>query len=518
MVKVKSAEQSEVEPVRPGNMAVRFAVRPDYEPVKASRQARDADRGKRQAVSSPVALNAKIDSSQREDLEPTKAHPPEGHWRIKRGHGFTYAAFILFTIVLYTRPAEFYPSPLTASLALIIALVTLAFFIPTQLSLEGTLSARPTEVNLVLLFCLTGLLSVPLAINRVAAWQEFSGTFIRCIIMFIVIVNAVRTKSRLKGLLFVALASGVWLSVEAINDFRLGLATVDGYRAGGRGSGIFGNTNDMALHVLTLFPISVALLFAARNALGKLLFGACAAVMLAAIVLSYSRGAFLGLIVVLLFLTMKLGRRHRLGISLAVLALAAAGLLLAPGNYVGRLLSIVPSLDPGESANARRGELVRSLYVALRHPLLGIGMGNYQNEMSYKGLVTHNSYTQIAAEMGVTALVCYTLFIVKPLRKLGQIARETLEPRVSSNYYYLAVGLQASLLGYMVSTFFLSVAYAWYIYYLVGFAVCLRRLYEAETGKAVVVQTRKERKRENESRRMKTENVTLVGEPRVARA
>jgi O-antigen ligase len=141
-------------------------------------------------------------------------------------------------------------------------------------------------------------------------------------------------------------------------------------------------------------------------------------------------------------------------------------------------------------------------------------MGNYQNEMSYKGLVTHNSYTQVAAEMGAAALVCYTLFIVKPLRKLGQIARETLAPRVSSNYYYLAVGLQAALLGYMVSTFFLSVAYAWYIYYLVGFAVCLRRLYEAETGKAVVVETRKERKQRE---REKKGNALLVNEPRVAR-
>lgn len=262
-----------------------------------------------------------------------------------------------------------------------------------------------------------------------------------------------RTRARLKGLLFIALLSAIWLSAEAINDFRLGLATVDGYRAGGRGSGIFGNTNDMALHVVTLFPIAIALLFAARS-VTQLLFGACATVMLAAIVLSYSRGAFLGLIVVLIFMAMKLGPRHRVGIVLAILGLAVAALLFAPGNYGGRLLSIMPSLDSGSSGDARRGELFRSLYIALRHPLLGIGMGNYQNEMSYKGLVTHNSYTQVAAEMGATALVCYTLFIVTPLRKLGQIARETFEPRVSSDYYYLALGLQASLLGYLVSSFF----------------------------------------------------------------
>ena len=181
---------------------------------------------------------------------------------------------------------------------------------------------------------------------------------------------------------------------------------------------------------------------------------------------------------------------------MAVVMLGAAVLLFAPDKYGGRLLSIfVPSLDPGGSSDARRGELMRSLYLAIRHPLLGIGMGNYQPEMSYRGLVTHNSYTQVAAEMGAAALVAYTLFIVTPLRKLGQVARETFETRSNSHYYYLAVGLQASLLGYMVSSFFLSVAYVWYVYYLVAFAVCLRRLYEAETGREVVVETRNQRKR-----------------------
>ncbi|HVS20781.1 MAG TPA: O-antigen ligase family protein [Pyrinomonadaceae bacterium] len=415
---------------------------------------------------------------------------------LKPGHALSYAAFFIFTVILYARPGEFYPSPLTASIALIVALATLCFFIPTQLSLEGTLTARPREVNLVLLFCLTGLLSIPLAISRTEAWHEFSGTFIRCIVMFLVIVNVVRTEARLKGMLFLALVSSVWLSVEAINDYRLGLMTVEGYRASGTGSGIFGNTNDMALHVVTILPISIALLFGSRGIVRKLFFGACAALMVAAIVLSYSRGAFIGMIVVSIFIALKLGRGHRLEIVLAVLGVAAAIILLAPDKYGGRLLSIFfPSLDPAGSANARRGELFRSINVALHHPLLGIGMGNYQPEMSFKGLVTHNSYTQVAAEMGTAALVCYTMFIVTPLRKLARIARETFEARGNSRFYYMALGLQASLLAYMVSSFFLSVAYSWYVFYLVGYAVCLRRLYESEAGKVVVVEKRKERKR-----------------------
>ena len=122
-------------------------------------------------------------------------------------------------------------------------------------------------------------------------------------------------------------------------------------------------------------------------------------------------------------------------------------------------------------------------------------MGNYQPEMSYDNHVTHNAYTQVAAEMGMAALVCYTMFIVTPLKKLGQIARETFATRTNSHYYYLSIGLQASLLGYMVCSFFASVAYLWYVYYLVGYAVCLRRLYESETGEFVVVESKRTRRR-----------------------
>ncbi|HMG74680.1 MAG TPA: O-antigen ligase family protein [Pyrinomonadaceae bacterium] len=412
---------------------------------------------------------------------------------LKHGHAFSYTALFLFTLILYARPAEFYPSAITASIALVIGIATLGCFIPTQLSLEGTLTARPREVNLVLLFCLTGLLSVPFAINRQEAWVEFSGTFIRCIVIFVVIVNVVRTEARLKGLIFLAIFAGIWLSAEAINDYRLGLMTVEGYRAAGRGTGIFGNTNDMALHLVTILPISVALMLGSKGAARKLLYGASAAVMISAIVLSYSRGAFIGMLVVFLFIAWKLGRQRRLEIVFAVLGFAGVVVLLAPDKYGNRLLSIfIPSLDAEGSADARRGELFRSIYIALRHPLFGIGMGNYQPEMSYKGLVTHNSYTQVGAEMGMTALACYVMFIVTPLKKLGQIARETFETRRDSRFYYLALGLQASLIAYLISSFFLSVAYVWYVYYLVGYAVCLRRLYESETGRVVAPETSKE--------------------------
>jgi len=469
----------------------------DYQPATRSRSQRVSETGNVLAEKWPAGPETARPDGKREPIRRESTASLRGDaldqntptaTLLKHGHVFSYAALFVFTFILYARPAEFYPSPLTASIALVVGIATLGFFIPTQLSLEGTLTARPREVNLALLFCLAGLFSIPLAIDPAQAWHEFSDTFIRCIVIFVVMVNVVRTEKRLIGLLLLALATGIWLSLGAVNDYRLGLMTVEGYRAGGRGGGIFGNSNDMALFLVTLVPVAVALALGSHSKIRRSLLAGCAILMVAGIVLTYSRGGFIGLLVALGFFAWKVGRRHRVEILVGGFVMVAVFLALVPG-YALRLASIlVPSLDPLGSSEARSGELFRSLYVALRHPLLGIGMGNYAPEMSYRGLVTHNSYTQVAAEMGMAALVCYTMFIVTPLKKLGQIARETFGTRANSHFYYLAVGLQASLVGYMVCSFFASVAYLWYVYYLVGYAVCLRRLYESETGKAVVLE------------------------------
>jgi hypothetical protein len=65
-------------------------------------------------------------------------------------------------------------------------------------------------------------------------------------------------------------AAAIWLSFAAIKDYRSGLLTIEGYRVAGRGTGIFGNTNDMALHLVTMFPVVAAAVFGSRNKMIKI--------------------------------------------------------------------------------------------------------------------------------------------------------------------------------------------------------------------------------------------------------
>ena len=128
--------------------------------------------------------------------------------------------------------------------------------------------------------------------------------------------------------------------------------------------------------------------------------------------------------------------------------------------------------------------------VALRYPIFGVGLGNFHHK-SAQELGTHNAYTQVAAETGIAAMVLYIIFMVHPLRKLRMIERELYERNEVSRFYYLAIGLQASLVGYMVASFFAAVAYQWYIYYLVAYAIALRRIYYLQEAKKLELATDK---------------------------
>jgi O-antigen ligase len=202
--------------------------------------------------------------------------------------------------------------------------------------------------------------------------------------------------------------------------------------------------------------------------------------MTAGTVFTFSRGAFLGLLLAIVVLGWKFGRRNKLVFFALFFLFLAVMMIFAPGHYGTRLLSIFDhSLDPVGSATARQALLIRSLYIMFTHPFLGVGLNNFPI-YSFSGKLSHNAYTQVGAELGLPALVVYVMLMVWSLKNLSRIEHASYEKRRTSRYYALAIGLQASLVAYMVTSFFISVAFTWYLYYLVGYAVCLRRLYETQ--------------------------------------
>lgn len=463
----------------------------DYEAVKPPRWLEPRGEDAAVSVSGEAAppADAPHDASEssrvarrkrgRRDAE-SPADAPAEIWGRPRGHLASYVGLLLFTAFVYFRPYELFSLPALADGAQYLAILTLIAFVPSQLGSEGNLTARPREVNLALLLTLAAVLSIPLAISPGEAWDNFLD-FGKVILMFVVMVNVVRTERRLRWLLLLTLAASLTMSVAALNDYAAGNFGRDG-RVKGIIGGLFDNPNDLALYLVTSAPIALCLALGRRGLIKQLVYGLAAVVIGAAIVLTFSRGGFLGLLAASGVLAWKLARKHRALVVVLTVVVAAVFVAAAPGEYGNRLSSIFGG-DATGSAGARTALFWRSVLVSLRYPIFGVGLGNFHFK-SIQEQVSHNSYTQIAAEMGMAALAVYCLFMITPLRRLRRIERETLEVKDRARFYYLAAGLQASLVGYMVSSFFASVAHLWYVYYLVGYAVCLRRLYAYEEGRA----------------------------------
>jgi O-antigen ligase len=294
-------------------------------------------------------------------------------------------------------------------------------------------------------------------------------------------VNVIRTRRRLMAMMWLSLSIGAVLSYMALGMYQRGEMNVEGYRVGGGIGGMFENPNEMSVHLIMMIPLAITLALANRGLLWKIVYLTIAVLMLAANLITFSRGGFIGLLAASAFLAWKLGRKNRFAVMLASGTVAGLVMLLAPGGFGLRILSIfIPGLDPVGSSDQRRELLERSIIVSLRNPW-GIGIGNFPI-VGIRNLVSHNAYTQVSAELGVLGLAAYLIFILSPFRKLAAIERTLLARNEYDWFYYLSIGLQASLVAYLVSSFFASIAYNWFIYYLIAYAVAFRRVYQLEKG------------------------------------
>ena len=401
-------------------------------------------------------------------------------WVVRKGHTFTYIGIFLFTFVLYFRPYELIPALASLnSLALIIAIATLLVYIPTQINIEGSITTLTTEIKCILFLAIWSFITIPIAKDPEIAWGAFSGAFFNVVLIFIIMVNVLRTQLRLKGLMWLSIGVGVMLSYQALVLYQKGEFETEGYRVNVDYGGMFGNPNALALHLVIFTPIAVALGIAAKNKLAKLIYFVATALMIGGNMVTQSRGGFLGLIATSAVLLWKFGRNKRLKVVLISSIIAVSIMAFAPGNYGLRVLSIfVPSLDPVHSSDERTELLKQSIIVTVRNPL-GIGIGNFP-VVGKRNRGTHNTYTQISSELGWLAFIVYLVFLISPLRKLSVLERQMIVAKDFSWLYYLSVGVKAGIIGYMVSSFFGHVGYAWYGYYPIAFAICLRRIYQTE--------------------------------------
>lgn len=429
----------------------------------------------------PYADRKKQEKKQKAVEKDVKLLKSDG-WIVRNGHTLTYIGVFLFSFFVFFRPYELIPGlGFLSSGAFIIALATLAIYIPTQFTTEGNLTIFTTEVKCVLAMVFLALFLMPISRDFATAWETFNDPFIKAVLIFIVMINVIRTRKRLVGIMWISFAISIYMSYTAIAMYSRGEFKTEGYRVSIDVKGMFENANEMALHIVTMIPLMIALGMASKSKVSKIIYYSLTALFFGANVVTFSRGGFLGLIASMTVFVWKAGRNNRIRTMAISLVVGIVFILAAPGNYGIRLLSIfIPGLDPVGSSDLRKENLILSILVTIRNPW-GIGIGNSPT-FGVHNLETHNAFTQVSSELGLLGLAAYLIMMISPYRKLGAIERQQHEKGEYDWFFYMSIGLQASIVAYMVSSFFASIAYLWFIYYLIGYAVATRRIYMIEKG------------------------------------
>src|SRR4029453_6030261 len=110
---------------------------------------------------------------------------------------------------------------------------------------------------------------------------------------------------------------------------------------------------------------------------------------------------------------------------------------------------------------------VALFWAALRmigdNPLFGVGPLNFKDLSTlYTGLsvgnIAHNSFLEIAAEMGLPVLGVFLMLLASTFRTLGAVARLRGGPETRELAGW-AEGLRSGLLGFLVSGCFISAQY-----------------------------------------------------------
>jgi len=220
-----------------------------------------------------------------------------------------------------------------------------------------------------------------------------------------------------------------------------------------RAFGFFPDPHNFAFFVdLCLF---VALgYFAGRKNTSRFWLGLAAITMIVAAILSFSRGAYFGLIAGALFFAIAfLKRSSILGKSAVIAGLVLAIVFLLNSNIISQRL--VSSFNFKEGSNAERYKnWTQAVEIVRDNPLGGVGLGNYARTVDpalagdRSSIYAHNLFLDIAAETGILNAIVFLALLLVSVR------------RGVKNGNALGLGIAAGLVGFAVHSMFDTALYS----------------------------------------------------------
>lgn len=410
-----------------------------------------------------------------------------------------FSLVLTFLFFEFGRPQDWFPPLGVLHPGILLAPPLALFFLCNA---QGQLP-KLAKLMLAFLFLLTAL--IPFAFNQRVA---FNGSFDLAILLLgavLPLTVAVNSFEKLCKLF----RAFVWLHVP------LALYSL-AHRGQGVGS-FLGDENDFALALNVALPYAIALSIVSPTKLKRLGYGLAAGLFLTAVIVTFSRGGFVGLVAVSLILWLRSPRKLVSAtavalvivvLSLVMPAIEQLGTRRATGlrgtTYWEQMQSIFTSTNENDTGYGRLYFWGIAWKMFLDHPVVGVGANNepmrspeYESEYEKSrghfvwGHAVHSIYFTLLPETGIAGTTLFVVMVVSGWngrRRLVQAYRElakrpgapTSPPDRLRRLYYLTLAMDASLVGYLASGAFLSALYYPHFWLLTGFTIVMMRQFGAE--------------------------------------
>jgi O-antigen ligase len=254
-------------------------------------------------------------------------------------------------------------------------------------------------------------------------------------------------------------------------------------RFGGRfGVGLY-DCNYLALLLVLVLPLAPVFARSGETHARRALWAAGGIAIVVQIVLTGSRGGFVALCAAAIAMCAA-ERQHRVKLVAVAVSLIAGILLLVPNPMLTRLKASgldddVQDSGVEQSNESRLGAIEAGLNMIADRPLTGVGLGFFKASVEEYGEVqaqiAHNTYIELAAELGIPALLAFVALLMatlSSLRRSERLMRSDGDVRLAS----VATAMWAGLIGYAVGATFLSAQYEKFFWVMVFASMCLERM------------------------------------------
>jgi len=309
-----------------------------------------------------------------------------------------------------------------------------------------------------------------------STWKSHSLSFLINVYLAVLIYFYVLSKSTVNTKTLVFYVKGLILTA-----FMLSMVAVANKTSGRVEISESYDTNDLALVMVTLIPIVYASTFIVTKKT-KIFYYLIIILSLYTVMLTASRGGFLGLLMIAIFILYN--RKYisnkeysfsgTLKVLLVMSLIVAVSINFAPEDFKERTLSLLHiKTDYNFTSNKGRIDIwERGLEGMMKRPY-GWGLDAFEameGELGGRYKAAHNSFIQIGAELGVIALLIYISIFLFLLPKLANIYKDRDR---NDEVKYIAFGLRGALYGFLMTSFFLSQAYSAILYSVLGISTAI---------------------------------------------